>query len=39
MTEEGYAGDEERSGLGCWWMIVIAIIVAFALIIGFLVLA
>jgi hypothetical protein len=38
MTEEGYKGDEEPGGLGCWWMIAIAIIVVLALIVGFLVL-
>jgi hypothetical protein len=38
MNEEGYTGDDEQGGLGCWWMIAIAIIVVLALIVGFLVL-
>jgi hypothetical protein len=32
------AGQQDEGGFGCWWMIVIAIIVIFAVLVGYIVL-
>ncbi len=37
MTQESTTRQEE-GGFGCWWMIVIGIIVVFAVLVGYLVL-
>jgi len=38
MTDGGAQESRDEGGMGCWWMIVIAIIVIFAILVGYLVL-
>ncbi len=39
MTEDHTPSTDHDSGFGCWWLIVIAIVVIFGILVGYLVLA
>jgi hypothetical protein len=38
MTDSVLAGDDAGGGIGCWWMVVIGVLVLAVLMLGYLVL-